>query len=391
MHPRLYRAEKLLRPLSRERERAVQRVIERDAEAELIAALVRHPAPDLLGRHEPRRAHDRPGPGQPGRGREPGHLQACLRVAVAGRLDQIDRCGLGVGEVSIHDDRALAVRGPPGLLVQHARQTEVHHADPAILADEDVVRLEVAMGDAGRMGRLEAATGRDEPAEDLAPAIRSRQVGRFPEPARQCLTPDQLHRDEQPAVVGAGVVDLDDVGVIDLRQRLGLAEHQLVGRGDVGAVPHELERDPAIEPVIVGRVDLAHRARAQPLQEDEAADPDRLDPLLKQRRADLLLVDAGRHRRDRRLGQGRKLRIVRAQLELAGGGRRGRVNLGAASAVRGRCRRRGRGLLRGAHGNGSSVFRWISYRRESTWQCPLAGNRSRRSRYFFVRLRASFS
>src|SRR5438309_713966 len=59
-----HRLEQLLVAVTGERKHAVERVVERDAEAELVALAIRDRAADLLGRHVARRPHDRPGLGQ---------------------------------------------------------------------------------------------------------------------------------------------------------------------------------------------------------------------------------------------------------------------------------------------------------------------------------------
>ncbi|HEY0478808.1 MAG TPA: hypothetical protein VGD37_14920 [Kofleriaceae bacterium] len=171
------------------------------------------------------------------------------------------------------------------------------------------------MGHAGGVGGLEAVAGVDELAQDLAAAHRARQPGGIAQPAGQRLATDELHGDEQPAVVGAGLVDLDDVGVGDLGQGLGLAQQPLVGLGGQGrAAANQLERHLAVKLLVVGGVDLAHGAGAERLEQDEPADPDRVG-LAKQRGADGGLAQVGR---DRRLGPRREHRLAGDRLVPAG-------------------------------------------------------------------------
>ena len=243
-------------------------------------------------------------------------------------------------------------RGELSIVDHGAGEAEVDHADPAVVADEHVVGLEVAVGDAGGVGGLEAAAGGEELAQDLAPAHRPRQLRRVAEPAGQGLAANQLHRDEQPAVVGAGLVDLDDVGMRDLRQGLGLAQQALVAL-DLGAAAHELERDLAVELVVVGGVDLAHRAGAEWLEQDEPTDADGLE-LAEQRRAHLLLAEV-------RAG-GR----VEPRREAVGGGRVGPAKARrCAVAVRS-------GLVVVAH-RGSGLARSASF-----WPCSWSSKKTDR-------------
>jgi hypothetical protein len=59
---------------------------------------------------------------------------------------------------------------------------------------------------------------------------------------------DELHRDEDLAAVLADLVDVDDVGVREAGERLGLAQGALaVAELVVGLAADELDRDAAIE------------------------------------------------------------------------------------------------------------------------------------------------
>ena len=74
--------------------------------------------------------------------------------------------------------------------------------------------------------------------------------------------------EERPAVLLADVVDLDDVGVLEPRDGLGLgAEAGRLGRPGVAARQDHLERDLAIEADVPRPVDHAHPAAAELLQD----------------------------------------------------------------------------------------------------------------------------
>ena len=84
-----------------------------------------------------------------------------------------------------------------------------------------------------------------------------------PQPLRERLALEQLHRDEQLAAVLADLVDLADVRMIDARRRAGLAPEALARRLVAGQRGHRLERDGALEPLVARGVDDAHPALAE--------------------------------------------------------------------------------------------------------------------------------
>ena len=91
-----------------------------------------------------------------------------------------------------------------------------------------------------------------------------RQPGRAVEPLVQAAAGQVLQLEERQAAGLADGVDLDDVRVLELGDRLGLAEEagDGLGRG-VRAGQDHLERARAIEPDLPGLVDDAHAAAAQ--------------------------------------------------------------------------------------------------------------------------------
>jgi hypothetical protein len=149
-----------------------------------------------------------------------------------------------------------------------ARQAEVEDADAAVVAEHHVVRLEVAVGEAGGVGCRESAAGLDEHVQDLAPG-----AGLVFEPGAEVDAVDEFHGEEQLAADLAGLVDLGDVGVREAGHGLGLAAH---AEGAVGVVvevgAEEFDRDLAVELTVVGGEDDAHGAGADLLEDDIAAE-----------------------------------------------------------------------------------------------------------------------
>jgi hypothetical protein len=81
---------------------------------------------------------------------------------------------------------------------------------------------------------------------------------------REILALDQLHDERARRREFFDAVDVRDVGVIQRRQRLGLAHEPRQPVRIAGEeLGQDLDRDVAIEPRIAGRVDLAHAARAK--------------------------------------------------------------------------------------------------------------------------------
>ncbi len=229
-----------------ERMPAAQRLVERDAEAELVGARVGGLAPVLLGRHVQRRADEVAGQR---------HRDAEQAVAPrAPRRHRRGRCG--------HLARRLD-------LVGAAREAEVRDLDAAVVADQHVVRLEVAVDDADRVGRDQSAPGGDEHRDDAAPRWRARR-----QVAPQRFAAHVLHREEHVTVDAADVVDGDDVGMRQPRHRLRLAQQPRAAleRGDRGVGADQLDRDVAFELGIVREVDDAHPALRHRLADDVAPD-----------------------------------------------------------------------------------------------------------------------
>jgi hypothetical protein len=159
---------------------------------------------------------------------------------------ELDLQGVGQG-------RGLGVRG-----VRAAGEPEVEHHD-APVPDHHVLGLEVAVHDADRVGRREAASCGQEDVSELAPATRPRA-----RPGVELRALDALGGKEDRVLMQADVVDRDHVGVAEPRQRLGLPQEArpVAGRA-APLVAQHLDRDLALELGIVGAVDDAHAASSE--------------------------------------------------------------------------------------------------------------------------------
>ena len=120
-------------------------------------------------------------------------------------------------------------RGVVGVAAQDVGQPEIGDAKLAVVAGEDVARLEVAVRDAGRMGVREATRDREADRGDLGP--RQRRVLRAShERAAAAVLLDEERRGQRVVEVE----HLHDVRVAELRERRGFAAEAptrvLVGR-----------------------------------------------------------------------------------------------------------------------------------------------------------------
>ncbi|MEZ4382371.1 MAG: hypothetical protein R3A79_13555 [Nannocystaceae bacterium] len=162
-------------------------------------------------------------------------------------------------------------------------------------------------------GPLEAAPRRDEELERRAPGPR---FGAQPGAEGQPL--DELHHQEDPPVVLAELVDLDDVRVRQASHRPGLGEERGAALDGVGlaAVEH-LEGDAAAELLVVGRVDRAHAAAAEHPEDDEAIDP---HAAARRRAAGRCVRDHRRRelRRRRRVAEPRVAHLRRVRIRRPG-------------------------------------------------------------------------
>ena len=195
--------------LAGERNLARQQLVEHRAERVDIAAVVHRTAARLLGRDVVARPQHRP----------------------------------GLGQASVDFDRA----GDP----------EVRHLRPAVLGQEHVLRLDVAMDEPVRVREREPV--RNLQCELDRSALRQRRLAL--DQRLQVLPLDVLEDDELAAVLLAAVDDRDDVRVRELRREPRLAAEPL----DVVAVAHQLlvhdlQRDVALEQRVLRPIDAGHAA-----------------------------------------------------------------------------------------------------------------------------------
>jgi hypothetical protein len=146
-------------------------------------------------------------------------------------------------------------------------QAEIEDADPAVAADHDVGRLEVAMDQADGVGGGEAAAGGLHHLEDLAHRARLR-----PQPLAQRRAGDELHGEEDVVAEHTDVVDRDGVRMRQPRQRLGFAQEPLRGAIAILAIEAEdLNRNLAVQVRVVGLVDDRGAAAVEELARSRRA------------------------------------------------------------------------------------------------------------------------
>ena len=227
---------------------AHQRLPQRHAERELIAARIELPLEVLLGRHERRRAQQRAGAGE------------------ARHLGRVER-SLAVGLRQVDPLAAPRQLRPP----QPRREPEVHHLHAPVRVDEDVGRLEVAVQHPGAMRRDQARARLQVRVEDLL--ARAWPTLRAPLPVLEGASLHVLHGDERALVVLARLEHLDHVGVRDLGHRLRLAAHAGAPRlTRARLASQQLDRHPSSELIVERREHLAHAPATDPTQHHEAAD-----------------------------------------------------------------------------------------------------------------------
>ena len=260
-------------------------------------------AAGLLGGHVRRRAEDGPAL----------RLRRFL-VDVLGQAEVGDLGGQARGRFEGRDDRAAGFQRRPPLVQGRA----------AVVAgpEQDVGRLQVAVDDAALVGEEHGAGQRlDQLGRD---ARGQRSVAH---PLFEAAPLDELEGEVGPAVVLAGLVDLDDVGVLELgdRFRFGLEPGQ-PGRPGVRPGQDHLEGDEPAEALVAGLVDDPHAAPAE-FRQDVVARYGR--PLGQEGRIDERLVVGGGGVRHERAGLVRSGRPV----EFARQGRVGRRSTARAAGA----------------------------------------------------------
>jgi hypothetical protein len=170
----------------------------------------------------------------------------------------------GAGQQSVPGDRVTR-RGQLARSrgIEEPREAEVEELGATIGRDHDVRTLEVAVHDALPVGMRERTRDLGRVTDDVVdrkPCPRNQRGERLPL--------DILHRDVEPAVEAADLVDGADVRMVQSRCMLGLAPKARIG---ILREPH-LQCDGASEIDIACDIHLAHPARADPLAHLIAAD-----------------------------------------------------------------------------------------------------------------------
>ncbi len=127
----------------------------------------------------------------------------------------------------------------------------------AVLVQQDIGRLQVAMQDAALMGMVD---GLGNDGDDAG--RRAGIGGKIGEPLVEAAARDQLHAEEMPPLVPADLVDRHNVRVVELRDGLGLIlKPQQLGFGGKAARFDHLEGDGPVERDLVGLENDAHPPR----------------------------------------------------------------------------------------------------------------------------------
>jgi hypothetical protein len=104
--------------------------------------------------------------------------------------------------------RTRARRG--GLAAGQLGQSEVQNLDPIVRGDEQILGLEIAMGDSLLVRRRKSPRHGDGIADRL-----SHRDGSGQQPLPQCGSVQKLRHDERRIALCADVVDREDIGVVE--------------------------------------------------------------------------------------------------------------------------------------------------------------------------------
>ena len=233
---------------------------------------------------------------------------AAERVDVGASIDPF--AGDLLGSDVVDGAQEVAVVADPALLGDPSREAEVRQVDvvgavgAGAPVEQHVRGLHVAMHEAAGMGGIERARDLREDAYGIA-----RLQATLLQALLQVAVLDVAHRDVEEVLGRPGLVDRDDVRMVDRRGQLRLTKEALAERLVLGeARSEQLERNLPLEPQILGQVDDAHAAPAQ----------QRLDPIAGKLGADpgvvghvhvriLTYGSAGNNRANRRQATARAL------------------------------------------------------------------------------------
>ncbi len=213
-----------------------------------------------------------------------GRAGAAVRVLPTPALVEHQRervdVGLGAGRAALGllgrhvgegaDDVA---GGGQGNVAGEAGDPEVHQLRPRLpLRHLDVLRLDVAVHDAARVGVIESLAEVGADLADLAVAELA-GVGE----AGQGGALDQLGDEQGVAVLLAHLVEGDDAGVVEPGGGLRLAQHPSAG---LPLLLDRLDRDRALEAAVPGLVDDAETPAADAALDQEAVEHEGTDQSL---------------------------------------------------------------------------------------------------------------
>ena len=179
-------------------------------------------------------------------------------VDIGGRSGQF---GITAGLLGRHvawRSHDLAGVGLAFVSLEPLGQAEIGDLGNAVAAEEDVGGLEVAVHDAGPMGRVHRHDERDHPFGRL-PGRQHRPH----QPTDQATPFQQLECHERVAVVLTDVIDLQDIRVPERGDGFGLdLEARDLNFVGIGASDH-LQGNEPVQPAMAGLVDDAHSAPAE--------------------------------------------------------------------------------------------------------------------------------
>jgi hypothetical protein len=136
----------------------------------------------------------------------------------------------------------------------------------SVAGHHDVLGLEIAMDDAGGVRLGQALSDLVRQLDGAADRNRA-----LPQDLPDRVPIDPFHRDVRRVTFTADVVNGQDVRVVQrgCRARFLLEARDAIRRGHVGR--QDLDRHRAVQPRVLGTIDLAHAARAEKRLQDERA------------------------------------------------------------------------------------------------------------------------
>ena len=189
--------------------------------------------------------------------------QAAERIDVGAPVDRVAGDLLG-GDV-VDRSHQLAVLGQGCLLVEALGEAEVRQIGvvPSAVAgagiEQHVGGLHVPVDEPASMGGVEGAGNLRQQLDRVLGVERA-----LAQALLEVRALDIAHGDEKQAVGLAGLVDGDDVRVVDRGCELGLFEKPLAEGLVLGkARSQELQRHLSLQPQILGQVDDAHASSAE--------------------------------------------------------------------------------------------------------------------------------